>query len=209
MATIGVPVRTLPGIFYEEPEPVEDHMLQEEPLRPILNLLHKRYADRSDVFVSGGGFVMYDEKNGNARVAPDCYIAFDVDEAGIREEMANFWVWRVGKVPDFVMEMASPSTAANDLGRKRDLYAELDIPEHWRLDPTGGELYGQPITGERLIDGVYEPYEVHTEADGSVTSYSEALDLIFRWNEAGGFDLLDHETNRSIDQIVTEQAVPV
>lgn len=29
----------------------------------------------------------------------------------------------------------------------------------------------------------YESYEVHTEADGSVTSYGEALDLIFIWNE--------------------------
>ena len=206
MATTQTPVRTLPDIFYEDPEPVEDHMLQGERLTHILNLLHKRYTDRPDVFVSGGGFVMYDEKNGNALVAPDCYIAFDVDEAGIREEMANFRVWRVGKVPDFVMEMTSPSTAPNDLGRKRDLYADLDIPEYWRLDPTGGELYGQPITGERLIDGVYDPYEVRTESDGSVTSYSEALDLIFSWNEDGGFDLLDPETNRTIDQIVTDQA---
>ena len=96
-------------------------MLQEEALTPILNLLHMRYADRPDVFISGGGFVVCDEKNGNARVAPDCYIAFGVDEAGIREKMVNFWVWRIGKVPDFVMEMASPSTAANNLGRKRDL----------------------------------------------------------------------------------------
>lgn len=61
--------------------------------------------------------------------------------------MANFWVWRVGKVPDFVMEMASPSMAANDIGHKRDLYQRLEIAEYWRLDPTGGNLYGQPITG--------------------------------------------------------------
>ena len=79
MATTQTLISTLPDIFYEDPELVEDHMLQEEPLTPILNLLHKRYADRPDVFVSGG-FVMHDEKNGNARVAPDCYIAFGVDE---------------------------------------------------------------------------------------------------------------------------------
>ena len=202
MAKTRIPIRTLPDIFYEEPEPVEDHMLQEEPLAPILNLLHKCYADRPDAFVSGGGFVMYDEYNGNARVAPDCYIAFGVDRAGIREKMANFWVWRVGKVPDFAMEIA----AANDLGRKRDPYQRLKIAKYWRLDPTGGELYGQPITGERLVDVVYEPYEVHTESDGSVTSYSEALDLIFSWNEVGGFDLLDPATKRTIDQIATERA---
>ena len=122
------------------------------------------------------------------------------------EEMANFWVWRVGKVPDFAMEMASPSTAANDMGHKRDLYARIGIAEYWRLDPTGGDMYGQPITGERLVDGAYVPYEVRAEADGSVTSYSELLDLVFSWDEAGGFDLLDPVTRRTIDKAVIERA---
>ena len=120
-ATTQTLIRTLPDIFYEDPEPVEDGMQQAIPLIELVSLLHKYYVDRSDVYVGGGGFVMYVEKNGNARVAPDCDIAFGVDEAGIREKMVNFWVWRIGKVPDFVMEMASPSTAANNLGRKRDL----------------------------------------------------------------------------------------
>ena len=206
MATTQTLVKTLPDIFYEDPEPVEDGMQQAIPLFGIVTLLHKHYADRSDVYVGGGGFLMYDEKNGNKRIAPDCYIAFDVDAVYIRRRMANFWVWRVGKVPDFVMEMASLSTAANDLGRKRDLYADLKIPEYWRLDHTGGDHYGQPITGERLVNGAYEPYEVHTEADGSVTCYSAALDLVFSWSEDGGFDLLDPVTLQSIDQIVTERA---
>ena len=204
MATTRVPVRTLPDIFYEDPEPVEDDMLQARPIHRIAGLLYDYYDDRPDVFVSDGGFIMYNRRNGNERVAPDCYIAFDVDVARI-EEMANFWVWRVGKAPDFVMEMASPSTAANDLGHKRDLYARIGIAEYWRLDPTGGDLYGQPITGERLVDDAYVPYEVHAEADGSVTSYSELLDLIFSWDEAGGFDLLDPVTRRTIDKVVIER----
>ena len=198
--------KTLPDIFYEDPEPVEDGMQQAIPLFGIVTLLHKHYADRSDVYVGGGGFLMYDEKDGNKRIAPDCYIAFDVDEELIRKKMANFWVWRIGKVPDFVMEMASPSTAANDMGHKRDLYAELKIPEYWRLDHTGGDHYGQPITGERLVNGAYEPYELHTDADGSVTCYSGVLDLIFSWNEDSGFDLVDPLTLMSINQIVTERA---
>ena len=95
-------------------------------------------ADRPDVFVSGDGFAMYDEYNGNARVAPDCCIAFGVDRAGVRENMANFWVWRVGKVPDFVMEMASPSTAANDLGPQARSVSALEdsrilaVRSYWR-----------------------------------------------------------------------------
>ena len=204
MATIRIPPRTLPDIFYEDPEPVEDGMQQAIPLIEIVSLLHRYYADRPDVYVGGGGFVMYNEKDGNQRVAPDCYIAFDVDVAHI-EEMANFWVWRVGKVPDFALEMASRSTAANDMGRKRDLYESLEIAEYWRLDPTGGELYGQPITGERLINGFYEPYEVQIRADGSVASDSELLGLRFYWDETDGFDILDPETDMTIDQAVVER----
>ena len=206
MQTLQTLDKTLPDIFYEDPEPVEDGMQQATPLIEIVSLLIKHYADRSDVYVGGGGFLMYDEKDGNKRIAPDCYIAFDVDAAYIRRKMPNFLVWRVGKVPDFVMEMASRSTAANDMGHKRDLYAELKIPEYWRLDHTGGDHYGQPITGERLVNGAYEPYELHTDADGSVRCYSAALDLIFSWDEDSGFDLLDPLTLMSINQIVTERA---
>ena len=204
MATTQTFVRTLPDIFYEDPEPVEDGMQQAKPLIRVAYLLYEYFADRPDVYIGGGGFVMYNEKDGNERVAPDCYIAFDVDVAHI-EEMANFWVWRVGKVPDFVMEMASRSTAANDMGRKRDLYESLEIAEYWRLDPTGGELYGQPITGERLIDGFYEPYDIQIRADGSVRSDSELLGLRFYWDETDGFDILDPETDMTINQAVVER----
>ena len=204
MATTQTLVRTLPDIFYEDPEPVEDGMQQAKPLIRVAYLLYEYFADRPDVYIGGGGFVMYNAEDGNERIAPDCYIAFDVDVARI-EEMANFWVWRVGKVPDFVMEMASRSTAANDMGRKRDLYESLEIAEYWRLDPTGGELYGQPITGERLINGFYEPYEIQIREDGSVRSDSELLGSRFYWDADGGFDILDPETDMTINQAVVER----
>ena len=43
-------------------------------------------------------------------------------------------VWEVGSPSDFVLDVASPSAASNDLGHKRDLYARLGIPEYWKLD---------------------------------------------------------------------------
>lgn len=49
--------------------------------------------------------------------------------------------------------------------------------------------------------------EVRAETVGSVTSYSELLDLIFSWDEAGGFDLLGPVTRRTIDKVVIERAV--
>ena len=45
--------------------------------------------------------------------------------------------WEVGKPPDWVLEVASSSTGAEDVGRKRDLYARIGVPEYWRFDPQG------------------------------------------------------------------------
>ena len=197
--------RTLPDIFYEEPEPVEDGMLQDLPLRYLIRLLDERYEDRDDVFMSGIVFVSYDRSNGNARVAPDFFIAFGVDAAAIRVNLPNFWLWETGKVPDWVMEVASPSTARNDLEGKRNLYARLGISEYWRFDPTGGELYGKPLAGDRLVDGQYVEYETAHGPDGSMRVHSELLGVDFYWDGAGRFDILDPATGRTIDRYVSQR----
>ena len=197
--------RTLPDIFYKDPEPVEDGMRQDPFIHRIVHLLRERYEDRPDVFVSGGGFVMYNRENGNDRVAPDCYIALGVDVATIYENLPNFWTWEIGKAPDFVMEVASPSTAHNDMGSKRGLYAELGIAEYWRFDPTGGDLYGQPVTGERLIGEEYQPHDLEVSEDGSVRGYSELLGVVFSW-DGREFDVLNPATGRTIDKRVAAEA---
>ena len=198
-------VRTLSDIFYEEKEPVEDSMLQELAIDRITRLLRERYEDRPDVFISGTVFVSYDITNGNARVGPDLFIAFDVDVAGIRENLPNFWIWETGKAPDFVMEVASPSTAANDLGWKRELYQRLGIQEYWRFDPTGGRLYGQALAGERLVDDRYTEYPVALGADGSARGCSELLEVEFYWGGAE-FDVLDPATGLTIDKRAAAEA---
>ena len=194
--------RTLPDIFYEEPEPVEDGMIQDLPIRYLIRLLDERYEDRDDVFMSGVVFISYDQRNGNARVAPDFFIAFGVDAAAIRINLPNFWLWETGKAPDWVMEVASPSTAQNDLETKRNLYAELGIAEYWRFDPTGGDLYGKPLAGDRLVDGRYVEYETAYGTDGSMQAHSELLGVDFYWDGAGNFDILDPATGRTIDRYV-------
>ena len=199
-------VRTLPDIFYEEPEAVEDGMRQSPFIDRVAHLLRERYEDLPDVFVATGGYVAYDVTNGNRRVAPDCYIAFDVDVAGIYANLPNFWMWEVGKAPDFVLEVASPSTAENDLGWKRELYQRLEIQEYWRFDPTGGELYGRAITGERLVNGEYEEYPPEYGEGGRERGYSELLGVVFAWDGAEEFDVLDPATGRSIDKRASAEA---
>ena len=190
--------RTLPDIFYEEPEPVEDGMRQELPIYTIKSCMRERYRGRNDVFVSNAVFISYDKTDGNARVNPDLFIAFGVDDAAIRKNLPNFWIWETGKVPDFVMEVATSSTAANDTGPKRNLYQRLGITEYWRFDPTGGKLYGQPLQGERLTGGSYIPCEITAAPDGSQRSHSQLLNLDFSW-DGTEFDVLDPATGKSIN----------
>ena len=82
---------------------------------------------------------------------------------------------------DFVLEMASQSTARNDVGPKRLLYERLGIGEYWRFDATGGRLYGEPLVGERLVEGHYQPIELTIQDDGSIRGYSPAIDAFLSW----------------------------
>ena len=198
--------RTLPDIFYEEREPKEDGKQQEMALERLTLLLRQRFGDDPAVFMSGAVFISYDITNGNRRVGPDLFISFGVDNEAIRENLPNYWLWEVGKAPEFVMEVASDSTASNDLNEKRELYQSLGITEYWRFDSKDGERYGQILAGERLVGGVYQPYEVLEGADGSLKCHSDLLDLDFYWDEQRGFDVLDPETGRTIDALENERA---
>ena len=179
-------------------------MQQAKPLIRVAYLLYEYFADRPDVYVGGGGSLCTTKRTAMSALRPTATSpSMWTPRASKRWRTSGYG--GVGKVPDFALEMASPSTAPNDLGHKRDLYESLEIAEYWRLDPTGGELYGQPITGERLVDGAYEPYEVQIREDGSVRSDSELLGLRFYWDADDGFDILDPETDMTINEAVVER----
>lgn len=179
----GVAARECPDwSFIPEPEPVEDFMQQQDTLFRIASFLMSRYKYRPDALVSGGrGYICYDRADVNAMRVPDCMVAFGVDEDAIRAR-GGYLIWEVGKPPDVVMEMATESTKYADLHDKRALYAELGIGEYWRLDETGGDLYGEPLVGEYLVDGEYRRYELREDEYGRVWSHSEALGLNLYWD---------------------------
>ena len=157
-------------------------MLQELPILRIFGILEGHFRAQPDTLVfSDGGFIYYDRYDMSAKRAPDCAIAFGVNAERIRARQA-YMVWEAGKPPDVVIEVASPSTAANDIGVKREIYAEMGIGEYWRLDPTGGELYGAPLIGERLVDGEYIRCPVYRDAKGRIASLSEMLNMVFYWD---------------------------
>ena len=133
-----------------------------------------------------------------------------------------------GKPPDFVLEVAPPSadeiscenflhdlrrtmprlTAEYDYTDKRADYERFGIGEYWRLDPSGGEHYDGALSGDRLVDGVYEPIEIEWLDEERCRGYSEALGLYVCWeSKLRFFDpvsesyLLTHE-----DEIVRAEA---
>ena len=168
----------------DEPEPLPDAMYQSPLLVELLHILAARYAGSGrspDNFLDSNTIVCYDPANLNRRVMPDCYIAFGVDVWAIRRRKI-YLPWEVGKPPDFVLEVGSESTGREDLGRKREIYALLGVPEYWRLDITGGDFYGEPLVGEQLVDGQYQRFPLTTEPDGIIKSYSPTLDLYICWH---------------------------
>ena len=112
---------------------------------------------------------------------PDLLIAFGVSPADYRASN-GYIVSEQGKPPDFVLEVASESTAEADVGAKRDYYAELGIPEYWRFDETG-EFYGTRLAGDRLVNGEYQPMVIEDLPGGVLQGYSAALNLNLRWED--------------------------
>ena len=133
---------------------------------------------------------------------PDLLVAFGVDPAAYKASN-GYVVSEQGKPPDFVLEVASESTAEIDVGEKRRNYAALGIGEYWRFDETG-EYQGVRLAGERLVEGEYLAIDVEELPDGSLQGYSEALDLHLRW-ERGELRFYDPCTGRPIVTLADEQ----
>ena len=160
-------------------------MDQERPIHAILGLLANRFTDfeqSPDTFLSSNTIICYDPTNLNVRVSPDVYLAFGVDAAAIRPRKL-YLPWEVGKPPDWVLEIGSSSTGREDVGRKRDIYARIGVPEYWRFDPQDGEYHGTKLAGDRLVAGGYEPIALTTAPDGILKGYSEVLGLSLCWDD--------------------------
>ena len=134
---------------------------------------------------------------------PDLLVAFGVDPAAYLATNA-YVIEEQGKPPDFVLEIASPSTRSVDQGAKREEYAALRIPEYWRFDGTPGPS-GVRLAGDLLGGEEYRPIAIEEPEAGVAQGYSAVLRLYLRW-ERGQLVWIDPATSRPIATLATERA---
>ena len=153
-------------------EPMAENGYQLTAMLDAISTLREWFNHREDVYAGGDMLIYYHMNDNETRVAPDVFVVF-----GTAKHERNSWiVWREGKAPDIVMELASGSTWRRDMREKRDIYAEMGVVEYWRFDPTRNYFY-PPLVGERLGDGEYSTIELNTNRDGIVRGRSELLGL--------------------------------
>ena len=119
---------------------------------------HARAATRVTTRIAGA----YDEPNDVGPggwiilVEPELHLGQDVlvpDIAGWRvERLPNPRdLVAIDVAPDWVCEIASPSTAHRDRGVKRDAYAHAGVAWLWLVDPAAETLEAFELRGERWL----------------------------------------------------------
>ena len=177
VAAVEVEVDDL-TIYYpsSDGEPMAETEWQYIPLTETVAALRHWFRHRPEVYVIGDMLVYYRMNRNDVRVAPDVFVVFGASDSRPR----NSWlVWREGKAPDFVMEIASVGTWQRDAIEKRDIYAAMGVTEYWRFDPTG-ECFTPALLGETLGDGEYLTLPVADDGEGVLRGYSPLLGLEFR-----------------------------
>ena len=183
--------KTKPTIYYPETDhqPIPDGEYQVPLLVQVCSTLSVHFNKIPCARVNGNVFLYYEEGNPRRTVAPDCYVVFDLTPKAIQslslqpQGHNTYLIWEVGKPPDFVLEIGSPSTKRTDLVVKRAVYASIGVSEYWRYDQSGGKFYGEPLVGERLVDGEYQRLPMSEDANGRVWAYSPALNLLMYWDD--------------------------
>ena len=194
-------------------KPLAESDFQLEPVVYAITALRTHYRHRERVHIASDMFLYFKEGDPRAVVAPDVFV---VVGAG-KHKRLSYKLWEEPKAPDFVLEVTSRSTRAEDEGRKRAVYASLGIGEYWLFDPTGDWLAPR-LQGFRLHAGEYRALPSVAMVGGGLGLHSEVLGLEVRHDADGrlrfhdpqsGEDLPAHEEMRERveEEIAARRAV--
>ena len=177
---------SLPHPDYQLPDPPERHpdeVTSYDQLHEDGSSHHLiRYLGNPQTTLVGADrYIVLDVPAGRDAIRryPDLFIAFNADRDAYRRRN-GYVISEQGKPPDFVLEVASPSTGRLDVNEKRDDYAALGVPEYWRFDETG-RWHGARLAGDRLENGRYRPIPIDQPATDIAQGYSPLLNVYLRW----------------------------
>ena len=143
-----------------------------DAVRRASTALDHHFRERSDVIVGMELRVYYERGNNKVWLQPDVQVVFGAE----RGNRGSYRVWEEGKAPDFVLEVASPSTAEHDAEYKARECAQIGVREYWRLDPLGTSI-SNPLEGYVTSGGSYGRVQP-VEGEGLyLRSYVLALEL--------------------------------
>ena len=164
MADVILSERTVAAVEYpsSDGKPVAESDFQLTVLTYAREALRIHFRAREDVYVAANLLIYYREGDEQVRVAPDVFVVVGASN----HERSSYLLWQEPKVPDWVLEITSRSTRAEDQGRKRELYRRLGVAEYWQYDPTGDYLR-PALQGLELVAGEYEELPWREQGDGT------------------------------------------
>ena len=146
-------VRAAPAVIYPESDgkPMAETEYHRDLMIDFIQMLKHYFRNVNDVHVSGNLLMYYEEGNPRKSVSPDVFVAFGVS----KKRRRTYKIWEEGQSPNFVLEVASPSTYRHDLTPKKELYASvLGVREYYIYDPY--HEVDPYFLGYRLVDGTYQ-----------------------------------------------------
>ena len=186
-------------VRFQLPEPPERHpdeVTSYKYVHLLGNSMHlAKHLGKPETTIVGAELYIVAHRGYRPRRVPDLLIAFDVDP-DLYDEQNGYVISDQGKPPDFILEVASPSTGRIDTVDKRREYAELGVSEYWRFDHTG-ESHGTRLAGDRLVGDRYEPIPIVELSAEVLQGESAVLGLWLRW-EQGTLGWYDPETSQHI-----------
>ena len=135
----------------EDGEPLESHWHRLQ-INLLGDALHQHWRGRTDFFAGGNMFVYYSLQQARNREyrGPDFFVVLDVDGTHPRP---SWIVWQEdGRYPDIIIELLSPTTAAEDLGPKKDVYERVfKTSEYFCVDPADHTLRGWQLEKSQYV----------------------------------------------------------
>ena len=174
--TSGKTTVYIEGYPCEDDEPMAATDFHAEQIITLSDQLKRYFAINDLVHIAVDSFIYYSEGDITKCVAPDIHIVFGVDKYPLRR---SFYTWAEGAAPVAVFEFLSDTTADRDRHAKVALYLnDIGVQEYFVHQPIlkkAAEFRGWQRSPSGNI------VEMVQDADSSI--FSEALNLLFRWEE--------------------------